>query len=367
MSEVDESSFQGLIVKSANMSSKCWVVRPGARYRFINQFIEDGFVATGHLDTAELTQFDLDALAGAEGDEIYSICGGLKSDLSINTRAQVISFVKEMEVGDVVFTLSGGYVYPGVIGSSAYVEHLPLSKAEIFQVRRKVVWGDKIDRDKIPVTLSKSFNAYQAVFSLGDNSKEIHHWLNSFFVSQGSYYTSLRVEQVGALSHHALKNLSEIMDRLQVLSVLIGQESKTDFRDGEYEPYTLEFLLASMEVFDEKGLLALNQQQLTMSPGDIWYELPSKCRRTGVAFLVGMALLFDQNIAFADPVLHKICEEVTPIVAQNMNAIKKDVNLESVKKNLWLKVSPQNKKFVQKATPSAEEFPEDGDPRYSVR
>ncbi|WP_339535117.1 hypothetical protein [Pseudomonas hunanensis] len=367
MSEVDQSSSQGLIVKSANMSSKCWVVRPGARYRFINQFIEDGFVATGHLDTAELTQIDLDALAGAEGDEIYSICDRLKSDLSINTRAQVISFVKEMVEGDVVFTLSGGYVYPGVIGSGAYIEHLPLSKSERFQVRRKVVWGDKIGRDKIPVTLSKSFNAYQAVFSLGDNSKEIHHWLNSFFVSKGSYYTSLRVEQVGALSHHALKNLSEIMDRLQVLSVLIGQESTADFHDGEYQPYTLEKLLESMEVFDGNGLLALSQQQLTMSPGDIWYELPSTCKRTGVAFLVGMAMLFEQTIAFADPALHKICEEVTPIVAQNMGAIKKDVNLESVRKNLWVKVPRQNKKFVEEAKPVVEEFPEDGDPRYSVR
>ncbi|MCQ3028549.1 hypothetical protein NLO74_21410 [Pseudomonas tremae] len=366
MSEVEQNNAQGLIVKSANISSKCWVVRPGARYKFINQFVDDSFIAMGHLDAVELSQVDLDTLAAAEGEDVYSICSRLKSDLSINIRAQVVSFVSEMIEGDVVFTLSGGYIYPGVITSKVYIEELPLSKSETFQVRRKVVWGSRIDRNKIPVTLSKSFTAYQAIFSLGDNSKEIHHWLNSFFVSKDKFHTSLRVEQEGALSHHALKNLSEIMDRLQVLSLLIGREELPDLDEAQ-AGYSLDFLLSSMEVFAAEGLLNLNQQQLTMSPGDIWYELPTKCVRTGVAFLVGMGMLFGQSIAFADPALHAVCEEVTPLVSQCMAELQKDVKLDDVKKSLWVRVPLQNKKFVEESPESSDDFPEDGDPLYSIK
>ncbi|WP_162884964.1 hypothetical protein [Pseudomonas syringae] len=363
---MEQDSVQGLLVKSANTSSKCWVVRPGARYRFISQFIEDSFIAMGHLDTVDLSQTDLDALGEAEGESVYSICSKLKSDLSINIRAQVVSFVNEMIEGDVVFTLSGGYIYPGVITSKAYLEKLPLSKSETFQVRRKVVWGSKIDRNNIPVTLSKSFTAYQAIFSLGDKSKEIHHWLNSFFVSKDKFHTSLRVEQEGALSHHALKNLSEIMDRLQVLSLLVGRQEPSDLGEGQ-TGYSLDFLLSSMDAFAAEGLLNLNQQQLTMSPGDIWYELPTKCIRTGVAFLVGMGMLFGQSIAFADPALHAVCEEVTPLVSQCMAELQKDVNMDGIKKSLWVKVPTQNKKFVQESPEPSDDFPEDGDPLYSIK
>ncbi|WP_285432231.1 hypothetical protein [Pseudomonas sp. fls2-241-R2A-110] len=364
---MDDTKSSNIVVKSANLKSKCWVVRPGVRYRFIEHFLDDGFVAMGHLDDEWLEQESLDCLRDAEGERIYSICSEINEKLSINTRAQVISFVNEMCVGDVVFTLSKNYIYPGVITSDPIVERLALSANESFQVRRRVNWGDRIDREKIPVTLTKSFNAYQAVFSLGESSKEIHHWLSSFFISDEHYFSSLRVDQAGSLSHHSLKNLSEIMDRLQVLSILIG-ECHGGRLDQEFvENLSLDQILSFMSQFDEQGLLLLTSQQVVMSPGDLWYGLKSTSVRTGVAFLVGVALLFDQSIAFADPHLNAVCKEVTPIVAQNIETLKKDVDFVDVKKKLWVGVSKQNKSFVEREQSPKQEFPNDGDPRYSTR
>lgn len=358
-------SSHGLTVKNIDLSSKCWVVRPGVRYRFINEFIEDGFIATAHLDDVELTQDDIDELRYAEGEHIYTLCTKFNPELSNNTRAQVISFIKEMSEGDVVFTLSGGFVYPGIVKSAPYLEMLPLSKDENFQVRRKVAWGDRIERDKIPVTLSKSFTAYQAVFSLGGNSKEIHHWLNSFFISDERFCASLRVEQRAALSHHALKNLSEIMDRVEVLSRLIGGEESFELFNTA-APYRSDVLKKAMAEFACQGILSLKQQQLTMSPGDIWYELPTRCKRTGVIFMVTMAMLFSQSVAFADPALAEISREVSPIVQRSLEEIKEGVDFQSVQRELWLNVPAQNEEFVKQDLNVSDDFPDDESSPYSV-
>lgn len=37
-------------VESVNLNAKCWVVRPGTRYKFAKEFISESFVAIGHLD-----------------------------------------------------------------------------------------------------------------------------------------------------------------------------------------------------------------------------------------------------------------------------------------------------------------------------
>lgn len=364
---MDDAYLNDIIVKHTNLKSKCWVVRPGARYRFIEPFLDEGFIAMGHLDGDYLEQEALDELRGASGEQIYTACEKLSTSLTINARAQVIAFVNDMKIGDVVFTLSRDYIYPGVISSDAFVTLLALSPDESFQVRREVTWGDRIERDKIPVTLAKSFNAYQAVFSLGENSKEIHHWLSSFFISENTYFSSLRVNQEGSLSHHSLKNLSELMDRLQVLSVAIGQNDQGQLNANIADGLTLDQMLKFMSEFDRKGLLLLTSQQVITSPGDLWYGLRTQSTRAGVAFLMGVALLFDQSIAFADPALSKICEEVKPLVEKNLKTVKQDVDLADVKKKLWVGVSKQNKSFVEKERPSSDDFPLDGDPRYSTR
>lgn len=360
---MDDLQDSDIVVRHANLKSKCWVVRPGSRYRFINNFLEMGCIAMAHLDDSSPDEDVFEVLRDAKGEDVFTVCDAIEPNLTINVRGQVLSFLKEMAVGDVVFTLSGSNIYPGIISGDPYVASQAFSDSERFIVRRSVTWGDPIERSKIPVTLAKSFHAYQAIFSLGDNSKEIHHWLSAFFVSEGTYYSSLRVNQAGDLSHHSLKNLSEVMDRLQVLSLMIGDKEGFDLSN---DLVTLETLLDVMKRFDRESLLVLTSQQVMMSPGDIWYGFKSNSLRSGVAFLVGLALLFNQTIAFADPELERIKEDVTPVIAQNLPAVKDNVDLEAVKQALWVKPAGQNRSFVDQE-PSPELFPQDGTPRYSSR
>lgn len=362
---MEDFASAGLLVRHTNLKSKCWVVRPGSRYRFINDFLGRGCIAMAHLDDAYLDSAEIENLRSAEGEAVYSFCNELPTKLTINTRGQVLAFIREMEVGDVVFTLSGTNVYPGIITGNPYAINDNFSEAERFSIRRNVSWGDPIDRGHIPVTLTKSFHAYQAVFSLGEKSKEIHHWLNAFFVSNETYYSSLRVNQPGDLSHHSLKNLSEIMDRLQVLSLMVGD----DKIDGSTH-VDLNLLLEQMRVFGDEGRLVLTSQQAVMSPGDLWYGFKTSSRRAGVAFLLGAAMLFNQQIAFADSELEAIRQEIAPIMQEHIVTLQKDVDLPAVQRSLLVKPASQNRSFVDHAADNLEEskqLPKDGAPRYSTR
>jgi hypothetical protein len=362
---MEDFASAGLLVRHTNLKSKCWVVRPGSRYRFINEFLDLGCVAMAHLDDAYLDNSEIEKLRSAEGEVVYSFCNELPTKLTINTRGQVLAFIREMDIGDVVFTLSGANVYPGVITGHPYVASDNFSGAERFCIRRTVSWGDPIDRGHIPVTLTKSFHAYQAVFSLGEKSKEIHHWLNAFFVSNETYYSSLRVNQPGDLSHHSLKNLSEIMDRLQVLSLMIG--------DNEIDGSThvdLKLLIEQMRVLGDEGRLVLTSQQAVMSPGDLWYGFRTGSRRAGVAFLLGAAMLFNQQIVFADSELETIRKEIAPIMQEHIATLQKDVDLPAVQRSLLVKPASQNRSFVDQAadkTSETKQLPKDGAPRYSTR
>lgn len=360
---MEVKGFKGLLVKETDTKSKCWVVRPGSRYAYIRQFTEQDFIATAHLDSFDFSQDSLNKLKDSEGGSVYPACNEIAENLTINIRSQVLSFVNEMKVGDVVFTLSSEFVYPGVVMSDAEICDDNISSSDAFKVRRKVVWGERILRSAVPVTLSKSFNAYQAVFSLGDNSKEIHHWLSSFFISEDNYFSSLSVRQKGSLSHHALKNLSELMDRLQVFALMVS-EGKVDDK-----VLSLEQILAEMQeyAFDGRDLLALTSQQVLMSPGDIWYGFGTLSKKAGVTFLVGVALLFGQNICFADDELEAIRKDVSPLVEAHVGVLQEGTSLAHINKALWVDVSKQNKTFVSQADSDSRVFPEDGESRHSVR
>lgn len=160
--------------------------------------------------------------------------------------------------------MTSNQIIPGVIKSEAYFNPTTIrfqqNTDETFSIRRDVEWGSIIDRKDVPLTISRSFLAYQAVFSLGDYSTEVFHWLSSFFINEDGYYSSLRIQQKDSINHHALKTLSEVIDRIQVISLLAENSELND-------DISLEYLQEQMEKLYEEGKLTLTAQQMLMSPG----------------------------------------------------------------------------------------------------
>ncbi|WP_147198383.1 hypothetical protein [Pantoea sp. CCBC3-3-1] len=350
-------------VQQIDLTAKCWVVRPGVRYRFFSYFLENGVIATAHLDG--LTPGNIDFTTEISREEIFDRIDGLERIGSRNIHTQIENFISEMCIGDVVFTLSGDLVVPGVITSLPYFDRVRLSDDQDnngFHVRRHVTWGDPIRRRDVPLAIQKSFNAYQAVFSLGDRSDEVLHWLMSFFITDNTFCTSLRIEQHEAIKHHTLKQLSELVDRVQVISLLIGE----DF-DGEFSN---DLVQSEMDRFYEDGLLTLTAQQMLMSPGDVWLQFRTTNRKAGIAFILIMAAIFNQNVSFASVDDNQIGREILPHIEGKAEIAKSGLNFERVAQSLELHVKRQNRNFAR-ANPTSRErnsgidFPEDGDARHS--
>lgn len=350
-------------VESVNINAKCWVVRPGVRYRYSNEFIDGGFVAIGHMD-GFITQKDKGYL---NFNGFQDLEGKYKDVLKLtgNVIAQINSFIFEMNVGDVVFTMTSSHIIPGVIKSDAYFDprtiKIQQKTSETFSIRRTVEWGTPIKRADIPLKFAKSFNAYQAVFSLGDFSKEIYHWLSSFFISGDGFYSSLRIEQPDSLNHHALKMLSEVIDRIQVLSLLLENISPDDELNID-----IEMLHKHMEQMSDDGLLNLTAQQMLMSPGDFWLGMKTGSKRSGVVFILLMAMIVsDSNVSFAGTSYKN--EEIIArqLVTKHGAVVTEGINMEKIKNQLELGARKQNKKFVEANPNDYEEndAPDNTDPK----
>ncbi|PUV77717.1 hypothetical protein C3E80_04030 [Cronobacter malonaticus] len=353
-----------IIIDSVNVDSKCWVVRSGVRYRYAAEFYDGGFVATGHLDNYDLAHdlFDNNLDYANLAEHIPE----LDSLVTRNIRTQIENFILDMKVGDVVFTMDGRSIIPGVIKSEPYLSLDAISQNDRFCVRRTVEWGQPINRASIPITIQKSFNAYQAIFSLGNNSKEIFHWLLSFFIWEGSYYGSLRVEQPHAIKHHSLKQLSELIDRIQVLSLLIGEHVDNNL-DTEFN-LTFDELQRAMERFSESGELNLTVQQMLMSPGDLWLKFTSQSRAAGIAFFCALLAVSSPaaSLTFVDQEYNDNIAVISEIVNANRDTIFEGIDVAGVKRQLILDAGDQNSEFVasEPTKNPDEEFPEDGEPRH---
>ncbi|MCW1973649.1 UNVERIFIED_ORG: hypothetical protein FHW05_002513 [Pantoea agglomerans] len=350
-------------VQQLDLTAKCWVVRPGVRYRYFSYFIENNVIATAHLDG--LTPGNIDFTTEISREELFDRIDGFERIGSRNIHTQIENFISEMRVGDVVFTLSGDMVVPGVITSLPYFDRARISDDQDnsgFHVRRHVTWGDPIRKREVPLAIQKSFNAYQAVFSLGDRSDEVLHWLMSFFITDNTFCTSLRIEQHEAIRHHTLKQLSELVDRVQVMSLLIGENFQGEISN--------EVVQRQMDRFYEDGQLTLTAQQMLMSPGDVWLQFRTANRRAGIAFILIMAAIFNQNVSFASADDSQIMHEILPHVTGTAEVAKSGLNFERVSQSLELHVKRQNRNFAG-ANPTSRErnsgidFPEDGDARHS--
>ncbi|MDP9768086.1 UNVERIFIED_ORG: hypothetical protein J2S99_001452 [Atlantibacter hermannii] len=358
--------MKSLLIDNINFSSKIWVVRPGIRYLYTGKFIDNSYIAIGHLDEYGVVE-DL-LLSGIDYENIDKVIPEYNKIDSRNVKTQIETFLIEMKVGDVVFTLDSKHVIPGVIKTKPFLSNEPISDLDHFILRRTVEWGEPILRKNIPVTIQRSFTGYQTVFSLSEHSEELFHWLMSFFISGDNYFGSLRIEQHHALKHHTLKQLSELIDRIQVISILIAEKYEADPSIEKINTkITFEELQRAMERYSDEGRLDLTVKQITMSPGDLWLQFKSPSRIAGTVFLYLLLTTMGrtEEFKFTDATYANELQKVHHIVENNREILTEDIDLSKVKRQLILRVSEQNVEFVESSPTSnnGDGFPNDGAPK----
>lgn len=344
-------------INEVDLNGACWVVRPGKGYRYYEQFLLGKVAAIGHFDNyldshEDLTREYIDGIV----NEYYSDMAreGESAGSITATISQVRKFIFDMEVGDLIFTIGNHGIVAGVITSPAYIGMEPLEFDEEyyaqvnedlpFKLRRDVDWGASYPKSDIPIAIQRSFRAHQSVFSAAEHIRSIYHWINTIFVSEGTVYTSARIEQLNDIHHYSVTKFAETLNRIEALAKIVEDNDSDQYLDVNL---TIKLIDEKLSFLANHDALNLTTQQAFMSPGDYWNGYSSKSKASLVAFTLAICILFDVTPVFAGAEDAKLAAELKEPVEKVMLDIKEKSSMEVVKSKLELKMPKQNKKVVQ--------------------
>ncbi|HFQ9383849.1 hypothetical protein PTT65_21020 [Serratia ureilytica] len=343
-------------ILNMDLDANCWVVRPGRDYEYYEHFIYSKIAAIGHFDDfitkeGEISEDDF-ALLMREYYTDSAKKGLSQHTISANVN-QVKKFLFSMEIGDLVFTIGSGTVVAGIITSNAYVSYDVVNpkiddrerKDLNFKIRRDVMWGQSYNREVIPDAVKRSFKANQAVFSASEHLKSIYHWINTVFISDGTVYSSSRINQEEDIHHYSVTKFSEVLNKLEALATLVELNFENENLDSDISLDDIKNQLNALAIDD---LLNLTTQQSFMSPGEYWTGFTGRTRVATIAFTLAICELLNVNPVFADEKDAHIAQVITAPVSTAVQKIKNDNNMDIVIGKLELEMPRQNKRVVEK-------------------
>lgn len=204
-------------VKSIKDETRYWLVRTmGGDY--YNHYVEDGFIAIGYN---EITVDDLIHLPPKEKHARKILQEMLKGRRDKIKKAgypasQMIRFVREMKVGDIVIVpaTSSYKVTFGTIKSDAYQEkeNLHIEGRCPFAKRREVEWIKTSPRHLLAPELQLMFNSRHIISEVNGYAPFIDNFLNDFYKKGDMTYLVLRVKQKQTLSADDFTLVSDLME-----------------------------------------------------------------------------------------------------------------------------------------------------------
>ncbi|MDU6414992.1 hypothetical protein [Mixta calida] len=343
------------VVLNMDLDANCWVVRPGRDYEFFEHFLEGKLAAIGHFD-------DFIIEDGAISEEDYESWtrkyyidaakqGLTRQIISANVN-QVRKFLFDMEIGDLIFTIGSGTVVAGIITSEAYssddiVEATindKTSKDLKFKIRRDVAWGRSYNRDHIPDAVKRSFKANQTVFSAAEHLRSIYHWINTIYISNGTVYSSSRINQEDDIHHYSVTKFAEVLNKLEALATIAESNYINDKAEKEI---TLKDIKNQLSILANDDLLNLTTQQSFMSPGDYWTGFTGGTRVATIAFSIAICELLSVTPTFADQQDIEIAKIIENPVKSAVRKLKDDNDMDIVVGKLGLEMPQQNKKVIE--------------------
>ncbi|EAT6551275.1 hypothetical protein E5460_10095, partial [Salmonella enterica] len=144
-----------MYIQDIPKNSKFWVVRSGDGGMFYDHFVHNSIAAIGHIDAMEFSNQTL-----SNKEEVIKLVHNYKNTLlekketlasASNKAGQVLRFINEMSVGDIIITLDAKRIIVGKITSNPYkdiesvtllnVDGITDEKLLKFSLRRNVEWG----------------------------------------------------------------------------------------------------------------------------------------------------------------------------------------------------------------------------------
>ncbi|MEG0937735.1 MAG: hypothetical protein RSE32_04385 [Comamonas sp.] len=209
------------------------------------KFIQEKFIGIAHLDNHELP------LASSNDDLVREIYSLYDSDaINHGKLRQIRSFIQKICPNDWVITLDQSHICVGRILSNSIFhanDEDPSYRGKI-SLRRNVIWGPIIPRNRLPYDLRNSLKSNLTVFNVNKFAESIYHSIFPFFVKDEYLHTTLLINShynlktssiadlfnlVSSIEHHtfqAIANTSESVDFSVISTVKAEFSSPGDIR-----------------------------------------------------------------------------------------------------------------------------------------
>ncbi|QXE92798.1 hypothetical protein KP001_09880 [Geomonas subterranea] len=180
---------------------------------------------------------------------------------------QVISFIFDMKVGDLVLTVSDTEIRIGrIIGNPKIVNTSIVhyydetnQKTLNHKLRRGVAWGPAFKRKDLPFAVTKSLRANQAVFNIDEHWELIYHLLYPVFRFDNKLYISCNITQRKAINNYAMSIFLQTLSELE-----LAAKSRINNISNEL---IIERIISN-KINDQD--LTLTTKAQFFSPGTVW-------------------------------------------------------------------------------------------------
>lgn len=348
-----------MYIQDIPKDSKFWVVRSGDGGLFYDHFIHNSIAAIGHIDAMDFNDKIL-----SNKDEVVKLVHNYKNSLlekketlasASNKAGQVLRFINDMSIGDIIITLDAKRIVVGKITSSPYkdIENVTLTNVDgttdekllKFSLRRTVEWGRTQFREKLPLAINNSFRANQTVFSANEYWKELNHWLSVAFISDDEAYISSRIEQTEGINNLDIAQYAIIINKIEAIAETIVNNGSFNFEDEEL----LGFFEETYKNLRKDRAFTVTTQQVFLSPGDLWAKT-SGSRTKSLLVVCTFLIMFNIAPTFADKNDEVFFEKNYDSISLLLNKVKHDENFEEVKHGLELNVPVQKLNKQSKST-----------------
>ncbi|MEI7152926.1 hypothetical protein [Pectobacterium carotovorum] len=339
-----------MYIQDIPKNSKFWVIRSGDGGIFYDHFVHNSVVAIGHIDNMDYNKSILE-----NKDSVIKLVLNYKKNLiekketiasASNKAGQVLRFINEMSIGDIVITLDAKRIIVGRITSNSYkkTDNITLKNPDgtandkllKFSLRRNIEWGKTQLREKLPLAINNSFRANQTVFSANDHWKELNHWLSVAFISDGDAYISSRIEQTNGINNLDIAQYAIIINKIEAIAETIVNNKKTSYNNNEL----LKLFQETYDKLRKERAFTVTTQQIFLSPGDLWAKTSGK-RIKSLLVVCTFLVMFDITPSFADSNDQIIFDENFDSITLMIEKVKNDENFSDVKDGLDLKVPTQ--------------------------
>lgn len=352
-----------MFIQDIPKDSKFWVVRSGDGGVFYDHFVQNSIAAIGHIDAMDFNDQTL-----GNKNEVVKLVHSYKNTLlekketlasASNKAGQVLRFINDMSIGDVIITLDAKRIVVGKITSAPYkdignvkltnVDGTTDEKLLKFSLRRKVEWGKTQFREKLPLAINNSFRANQTVFSANEYWKELNHWLSVAFISDNEAYISSRIEQTEGINNLDIAQYSIIINKIEAIAETIINHGDLSFNYEEL----LDYFEETYKKLRIERTFTVTTQQVFLSPGDLWAKT-SGTRTKSLLVVCAFLIMFNIKPTFADKNDELFFENNYEYISLLIDKVKDDENFEEVKQGLALKVPEQKLSKKSKSTKSQE-------------